>query len=279
LIRKYVQVKFFTNDNQNMSKLARSFLAPKKSEITIKQDVLTSIVKCGYALVSADEFAISSNIEKSWNLLQEDWDVLPPDNYLRGGKQYRFRRYGRLSYLPSSDGVLPLSHATFVQSEKMNKLYGGLQRKFAEIRTETYRNFFLHELIKSNVSHFPINDIMTTHHWEIGVHQIRIVATINEPGEPTPEGVHRDGHNFVAMHLIRRQNGSGGLSTIYDNDKIPLQVVMLVTPLDSIFVEDGRVMHDVTTFHPQNKQRRGIRDMLVITYDYTPKINNGEKTH
>jgi hypothetical protein len=260
-----------------MSKLSKSLLAQRKSEITIKQDVLANIAKIGYAHVSGDEFAISSNIEKSWNLLQEDWEHLPPDNYLRDGRQYRLRRYGRFSYLPSSDEVLPLSHAPFVQSEKTNKLYGGLQRKFAEIRTETYRNLFLHELIKSNFSHFPIDNIMTTNHWEIGVHQIRIDATINEPGEPTPEGIHRDGNNFVAMHLIRRQNGSGGLSTIYDNDKIPLQVVILVKPLDSIFVEDGRVMHDVTTFHPQNKKLRGIRDMLVITYDYTPKIDNGKK--
>ncbi len=42
--------------------------------------------------------------------------------------------------------------------------------------------------------------------FEVGLHQIRVLATPDAPGRPTPEGRHRDGHDFIGMHLIGRVN-------------------------------------------------------------------------
>jgi hypothetical protein len=67
------------------------------------------------------------------------------------------------------------------------------------------------------------------------------------------------------MHLIRRRNIAGGVTTVYgEGDKV-LQALTLLDPLDSIYVEDTRVTHDVTPVHSEN-QIRGIRDVLVVTY-------------
>ena len=101
---------------------------------------------------------------------------------------------------------------------------------------------------------------------------IRIQAKPSEQGNPTPEGKHRDGHNFVAMHLIQRKNVSGGGTTIYNKDEQPLQYVVLRNPLDSVYVEDARVMHSVTPIHSENNIEPGERDVLLVTYDYRPQL-------
>ena len=55
---------------------------------------------------------------------------------------------------------------------------------------------------------------MAEQSWHVDVHQIRIIATANEEGEPTPEGIHHDENDFICMHLANRQNIVGGATTI-----------------------------------------------------------------
>ena len=40
-------------------------------------------------------------------------------------------------------------------------------------------------------------------------------------GKPTPEGVHRDGVDFVIVVMIKRVNIDSGATTIYDLDNQP----------------------------------------------------------
>ena len=37
--------------------------------------------------------------------------------------------------------------------------------------------------------------------WEVHVHLVRITADLNQLGHATPEGIHRDGAEFVTVHL------------------------------------------------------------------------------
>ena len=53
-----------------------------------------------------------------------------------------------------------------------------------------------------------------TRAWHIEVHQFRIEARPGEPGQPTPEGMHRDGVDFVLVLLVRRQNVRSGVTSI-----------------------------------------------------------------
>ncbi len=37
--------------------------------------------------------------------------------------------------------------------------------------------------------------------------------------EIPPEGIHKDGHTFISMHMIGRHNIRGGTSYIYDENR------------------------------------------------------------
>ena len=86
--------------------------------------------------------------------------------------------------------------------------------------------------------------------WEVRIHQIRIVASPKVPGLPAPEGIHQDGTNFLTLHLVRRSNVEGAESTIYDLDRKPIQRCTMCEMLDSLILEDPRIMHGVTPVHP-----------------------------
>lgn len=94
----------------------------------------------------------------------------------------------------------------------------------------------------------------------------------DEQGEPTPEGLHHDGDDFNVIHLIRRQNATGGKSTVCDNDRNLLASCTLRQPMDSVLVWDPHVMHGVTPIHPENQSEPAIRDVLVIGYNYRPDL-------
>jgi hypothetical protein len=100
----------------------------------------------------------------------------------------------------------------------------------------------------------------------VRVHQIRIVALPGEPGLPAPEGVHQDGTDFLALHLVRRQNVAGAESTIYDPGRRPIATYTMRQPLDSFIIEDPRVLHGVTPVHTADGRTPGARDMLGIDF-------------
>jgi hypothetical protein len=81
-----------------------------------------------------------------------------------------------------------------------------------------------------------------------------------------PEGVHRDGVDYVLMVMIRRQNLINGSTTIHDQDKTRLDEFTLQQPLDAAIVNDERVLHGVTPIVQLATDRPAMRDVLVITF-------------
>ena len=82
------------------------------------------------------------------------------------------------------------------------------------------------------------------------LHQFRIEARSGEAGQPTPEGMHRDGVDWVLVLLVGRENIKSGETTIYDLAKHPLGSFTLTRPLDAALVDDSRVYHGVTPVEP-----------------------------
>ncbi len=68
--------------------------------------------------------------------------------------------------------------------------------------------------------------------------------------------------------MIKRSNVQGGKSTIYNNAGQPLQTVTLFEPLDSIIVNDTRILHGVSEIQPQENGLDSFRDMLL--FDFNP---------
>jgi hypothetical protein len=98
------------------------------------------------------------------------------------------------------------------------------------------------------------------------LHQFRIEAQPGQEGRPTPEGMHRDGVDWVLVLMVRRENVESGETTIYDLARHPLGSFTLTEPLDAAWVDDSRVYHGVTPVRPLDPARPAYRDVLVLTF-------------
>ena len=102
--------------------------------------------------------------------------------------------------------------------------------------------------------------------WKIEVHQFRIEASPGSPGEPTPEGLHRDGVDYVLVVMVDRHNIASGTTSIHDLDGRLLGSFTLTRPLEAALVVDRRVFHGVTAVEPLDPSQEAHRDVLVVTF-------------
>lgn len=170
--------------------------------IQLRMSPREQIVESGYAIVRGADFLIPLSLQQSWLDFTATWDDLSEDAYLRGAGFRRLRRYSHLLYDPLTGEVSPLPSADYYQSESVNPLFGGIKRRFEPLHSSSLRSSFLHELVVFDLNQLPASDAQLRSPWEIGLHQIRISCEDDRPATPAPEGIHRDGHSFVVMHLI-----------------------------------------------------------------------------
>ncbi|MFD4543750.1 2OG-Fe dioxygenase family protein [Streptomyces bauhiniae] len=190
------------------------------------------------------------------------WEDLPVDAYLKGGASYRQRRYGRFRL--ANQQLVPAGPTVFEQSAEVNALFGGVERHFEPIVGAVASSAVLRNIVLTFLDNLPGEiDLATA---GIGVHQIRVIAGRDESSMPAPEGVHEDGHDFVAQVLINREGVVGGESQLYDRDKQPIFRTTLLEPFESIVIADRRVFHGVSAITPAEDAHRGVRDMMLIDF-------------
>ena len=102
--------------------------------------------------------------------------------------------------------------------------------------------------------------------WRLEMHQFRIEARPGEAGQPTPEGAHRDGVDWVLVMLVARENIAAGVTNIFDPQGRSLGAFTLTQPMDAVFIDDARVFHGVTAVEPADSARPAYRDVLVATF-------------
>ncbi len=105
-----------------------------------------------------------------------------------------------------------------------------------------------------------------TSQWHIELHQFRIEARDGQKGNPTPEGVHRDGVDFVIVVMINRVNIDSGATTIYNLDNQLIGEFTLLKTFDMAIVDDNKAYHGVTAIEQLEDSQEAYRDVLVITY-------------
>ena len=189
------------------------------------------------------------------------WDKLLPDPYLRDGGHYRLRRYSVFNWQSGRLTLLP--HEPHYQSGYHNKLHGGFNRHFRPWLPTTIQNPALLEMIRWCVKQFSRS---STQLWRIQAHQFRIRTSAKEQGKPTPEGVHKDGADYILIMMINRQNISGGQSLIYDNQRQALEAYTLEQRGDLMLVNDQKIYHGVTPVTPTVPNQVAWRDVLVLTF-------------
>jgi hypothetical protein len=59
---------------------------------------------------------------------------------------------------------------------------------------------------------------------------------------------------------------------VYSNDQEPVLSHTLHEPMDTLVIWDPHVMHGVSPLRPDDPDKPGIRDTLLIGYDPQPPI-------
>ena len=227
----------------------------------------SSIAREGFAFVQGrDVRAILAPFGSldDWRSFAESWNHLEVDTYMADGGRYRRRRHA--AYDATRQGpIRRKQHQPHIQAPEYNPLHGGIVRWFEPITPEVGDGATLRTILAFCRSLFGSLSPATSH-WHIEAHQFRIEARAGEPGQPTPEGVHRDGVDYVLVLLIDRRNIDSGVTDIHALDGRPLGHFTLTHPFDTALVDDRRVAHGVTQVQPIDPALPAYRDVLVLTF-------------
>jgi len=199
-----------------------------------------------------------------WDAFTESWNDLAPDAYLAAKGRKRRRRYTTFEISP--DGSITRNpQQPHVQTLQNNPLQGDIQRWFVPIRPKIADGLSFRRILQ--FSHALFGSLAPRiARWHVEAHQFRIEASIGEAGEPTPEGVHRDGVDYVLVLLIDRINIESGITTIHGAKNALLGSFTLTRTLDAALVDDAKVSHGVTAVTPFDPEKPAHRDVLVVTF-------------
>ena len=226
----------------------------------------TAVRRDGFSFVAAP--VMRAMLERDgplgdWDSFAASWDHLSPDPYL--AKLGRQRRRRHAVYSGTARGPLHREpHQPHFQSTAYNALQGDIERWFDPISPAIGDSPLLHRILEFGRDFFGRLAPDATS-WRMELHQFRIEASANVAGEPTPEGVHRDGVDYVLVLMIDRHNIASGATTIRNANGRELGSFTLTVPLDAALVDDARVYHGVTSVTPLDPAQPAHRDVLVLT--------------
>lgn len=199
-----------------------------------------------------------------WDDFAASWNDLGLDTFMADGGRYRRRRFAAFAVAP---GLLERKpHQPHWQSRDYNPLNGGVQRWFEPVTDAIAHHPVTRGVIATGLDLFDPLSPASDAPWHVEMHQFRIEARAGEQGLPTPEGMHRDGVDWVIVMLVDRQNVDSGVTDIFAPDGSSLGSFTLTTPGDAVFLDDHRVLHGVTPIRPRNAQAPAVRDVLVVTF-------------
>jgi hypothetical protein len=231
-------------------------------------DITSTINRTGFAFVQADDMraVLEGAGLADWVRFARSWEDLGVDTYMADGGRYRRRRFA--VFRATQEGIVRKPHQPHYQSRDYNPLNGDIERWFEPVTSEIGAHSALRAILETC---FRLFDGLTPTEtrpasWHVETHQFRIEANGAEAGQPTPEGMHRDGVDWVLVMLIDRVNIQRGETTIADSRHNPLGSFTLTDPLDAAVTDDNRVYHGVTPVTPLDPALPGHRDVLVVTF-------------
>ncbi|MEM1452562.1 MAG: 2OG-Fe dioxygenase family protein [Planctomycetota bacterium] len=203
-----------------------------------------------------------------WSAYAESWNDLELDTYMADRGRYRRRRHARFEGRP--DGTWERGpDGPHHQDLEYNRLNGGIERWYAAIEPGVVATRPFSSQLEQGLALFSALE-PSAERWGIEAHQFRIEARVGEAGLPTPEGIHRDGVDYVLVSLVGRANVRSGTTTVHDEAGTTLGSFTLTDSLDTALLDDRRVWHGVTPVEPIDETAEAWRDVLVLTFRATP---------
>ena len=228
--------------------------------LTPVKELPQSLRDQGYAVLSAQDVAKIAHVDLEQLLsLNQFWEGLPRDPYLKDGGRYRFRRHSSFEMKGKSLTIVP--HRAHWQSVDYNALHGGIERWFEPSQAQLTNNPAWQSLLLGLAN--ILSGVKQVNTWFVEAHQFRIDTT-DGIGRPTPEGAHRDGVDFVAVFLLNRVGIKGGETRIFDANGSAGLRFTLSEPWSLLLMNDERMIHESTPIQPLGPH--GYRDTLVLTF-------------
>ena len=237
-------------------------------KIRVNDSILISAIgREGYAFVQAGTMRTllaGSGELSDWDSFGASWNRLELDTYMADGGRYRRRRHAVFS-ANAGTAIVREPHQPHYQALDYNPLHGGVARWFEPIADDVANGATLKAVLDFCQQLFEAL-APASRAWRIEVHQFRIEARAGEAGRPTPEGLHRDGVDYVLVLLVNRRNINSGTTSIHALDGRTLGQLTLTEPLDAALVDDARVAHGVTAVEAVDATQPAYRDVLVVTF-------------
>jgi hypothetical protein len=231
------------------------------------RELTEAISRDGFSFVAAATMRaalVRCGTLADWPGFAASWHGLELDPHMADHGRYRRRRYA--VYALAADGAIARQpHQPHYQSRDYNPLNGGVARWFTPVSAEIGDGQSMRTILEFCRRLFG-GLAARTGAWHVEIHQLRIEAWPGEQGLPTPEGLHRDGVDYVLVLLVARHNIASGTTTIHALDRSLLGSFTLAAPFDAALVDDSRVYHGVTAVTPLDPAAAAHRDVLVVTF-------------
>lgn len=199
--------------------------------------------------------AIDPDAIASWAAFQRSWHRWEHNASRREEGAYRCCRHAFYSIAPGHTFACPKSH----QHHPRRLACSG----FDSVEVGVTQSTLLIAILELCWTLFSRLTLFFA--WHIEVHQFRIYASQREVS-PTPEGVHRDGVNFIFMMMVNRVNVINGETRLYDHNGRLLRQHLLASEMEAAIVSDEHVMHGVTPILQLDPEQPAFRDVLVVTF-------------
>lgn len=188
----------------------------------------------------------------------ESYDSCPVDEYMGNGTRHkRFAQY-RLHPADSSDSweFERLEHRDYTAFKKFNPVGGGMRRTYEPIEVD------FTPLISLAIAGLELD---RSEDWQINVHQNRSCAEAETPAPLTPEGVHKDGHEFVMIAVLRKVNVAGALTRLWVPGEDKPFWTGTLEERQAVLLDDRAIAHDVTDVQTANGEP-AHRDIVIVAF-------------
>lgn len=203
-----------------------------------------------------------------WQAFVQSWNDLPLDTWMADGGTYRRRRYAAFQVRKGHCERLP--HRPHFQERDYNPLNGGVERWFAPIDECWTASPLFQALALNTAALIERSAGLAARPWLVEAHQFRIEAGREQPGLPTPEGMHQDGRDWVLIMLAGGQGFTGGETCIEDASGTPVLRHRLSRPGESLLLDDQALRHGTSPIEAVQAGVPAWRDTLVLTFAGMP---------
>lgn len=228
--------------------------------------VTEALADDGYVHVHARDFRALAGMQDAaaFASFAALWENMPLDEHMADGGRYRRRLYA--AFDARGRELVRKPHQPHFQSKAYNPLNGDRQRWFEPARDALVNHPITQGLFSLCTPLFSsLEGGDPARRWDVELHQFRIEARGDGLGLPTPEGMHRDGVDWVLVMLIGRSNVDAGTTQILDEEG-RRDSFTLTEPGEAVLLDDRRIRHGVTAIRALDPALPAYRDVLVVTW-------------